>query len=52
MIPKTTNSEIAWKMIGDDFDETTKRLKNNAVEKWFARRDYREPILLEKKKIC
>ena len=50
MIPKTTNSEIVWEMIGDDFDEITKRLKHNAAEKWFARREYREPALLEKKK--
>lgn len=50
MIPKTTNSDIVWEMIGDDFDEITKRLKNNAAEKWFARREYREPILTEKKK--
>ena len=50
MIPKTTNSDIVWEMIGDDFDEITKRPKHNAAEKWFARREYREPALLEKKK--
>ena len=49
IIPKTTNSEIVWEMIGDDFDEITKRIKHNAAEKWFAWRKYREPALLEKK---
>ena len=31
--PKTTNSEIVLEMIGDVFDEITKRLKHNTAEK-------------------
>ena len=33
IIPKTTNSGIVWEMIGDNFEEFTKRLKHNAAEK-------------------
>ena len=50
MIPKTTNSGILWETISNDFGEIAKRLKPNASEKWFVRRGYRDPTLLEEKK--
>ena len=43
MIPKTTNSDLAWDMMGENWKELTARMKHNAAEKWFARREYREP---------
>ena len=48
MIPKTTNSEIVWSMIGDDVNEIRMRMKFNTAEKWFARRKRREPELSPK----
>ena len=46
MIPKTTNFEIVWSMIGDDMNEIRMRMKFNTAEKWFARRKRREPELI------
>ena len=33
MIPKNTNSELAWETIGDYYDEIAARKKHNAAEK-------------------
>ena len=32
MIPKTTNSELVWNMIGDNVNEIRRRMKFNAAE--------------------
>ena len=50
MIPKNTSSELVCDMIGDYYDEIAARKKHNAAEKWFARREDREPELLDKVK--
>ena len=50
MIPKNTSSELVCDMIGDYYDEIAARKKHNAAEKWFARREDREPKLLDKVK--
>lgn len=50
MIPKVTNSELVYDMMGEYFDDTAARMKHNAGEKWFARREDREPELLKKER--
>ena len=51
MIPITTNSPLVWEMIGEDWNALTARMKHNAGEKWFARRENREPELIKKQKL-
>ena len=50
MIPKNTNSNLVREMIGDNYHEITLRRQVNAAEKWFGRRDDREPELMAKVK--
>ena len=42
------NSELVWSMIGDDVNETRRRMNFNAAEKWNARKEQREPELIPK----
>ena len=48
MIPKNASSKLVYDMIGDYYDEIAARKKHNTAEKWFARREDREPELLDK----
>ena len=51
LIPKTTSSELVWDMMGENWGELANRMNENFAQKWFARREYREPTgLIQKQK--
>ena len=50
IIPKNTNTDLVLEMIGDQYEDIATRKKYNAAEKWFARRENREPELMGKVK--
>ncbi len=43
MIPRSTNSEVVFEMIGTDLPELVARNSEIAAEKWTARKERREP---------
>lgn len=44
-IPKSTNTDLVWDMIGDNYNEIMRRNRDNSLEKWFARRERRVAII-------
>ena len=51
MIPKNTNNQLVFEMIGLDIRELVDRNTENAKEKWLSRKEQRSPQLVPKAQV-